>query len=1018
MQLVAPLDVVVSDRHGDDQPERSLVTAGELAPYLPRAEVSFIGHAYAQRPVPEMSVRLAVVGQRQLVDKTLYVYGERMWLDDGQVTQPVPFTRIPLRYERASRGLAGYEENPSGMAYAAGQPVPNIIDPSDPEAPAGYGPIPSSWPSRLRLLRGLDPSLVEGAEPELPDAFAWSYFHAAPIDQRCSFFEGREWVVLDGLHAEHPHLESHLPGARAHARIYDTEGSGHTELTLNADTMWIDGDRGIVCVLWRGNHEVGSDAELARSQVFAGLELPGRPIPWPGERARRASSIPARAIPGPAMPEHTPVPASPAPYSPAPYSPAPASPGPASPAPYPPVPASPAQYAHAPASPAQYAPAAQVHAHAPESMTHIAPQRAVTGPPLPLSPQLTPSPIDVAGPMAQALGVEQAPTAAAAAPPMGRARLGNTLASSDPAALELAAKIRATVEYVSDARPSSTPESSSSFGYIEPMDRESVTAIRVNPQPAPAIGWSAPSPGNHGAPPPVPAYPAPALPPLEAPVSSSMPLVRGISENTISAPASEIARLLHTAAAVPSHAGQPFDEPSTRTVDVPIVTSTTDESLSSSTREGSLSPATVAVKPARPEPQAPPPPRPLDARPMKTTIRGLQASSKPPTTTRAPTAEIPLGARLEALEQPERNEDSTRQLNVPAELLRMAAESAAQSAAQARGDDDGGSTRIATVPAELVAALTQAAPPSIVRAPLPSYPDFGDEGPPTMALRGRPAVISGSDMREEVERRVREGEGLEGLDLSDTDLSGFDLSGRKLVGARFDRANLSGCGLRGVDLSGVSLEGANLRGAQLDDAMLERTNLVGADLSGASLVRCFLTDANLSTAIANEASFDQASGQRTIFARMRAEGARFTNASLDGADFTEAHLDAANFDAALLPEARLYEASAEEASFVRATLVSARLDGAVLSRSRFDGATADDSLWDRAVLDGASLVGAQLVGASFTKASLREADLSRAKLDDARFNRATLTRARVVGTDLTVATLDGAELSGMVTEPG
>lgn len=580
MQLVAPLDVVVSDRHGDDQPERSLVSASELAPYLPRAEVSFVGHAYAQRPIPEMSVRLAVVGQRQLIDKTLYVYGERMWLDDGQVTQPVPFTRIPLRYERASRGLAGYEENPSGMAYAAGQPVPNIIDPSDPEAPAGFGPIPASWPSRLRLLRGLDPSLVDGAEPELPDAFAWSYFHAAPIDQRCSFFEGREWVVLDGLNAEHPHLESHLPGARAQARLYDTEASGHTELTLNADTMWIDGDRGIVCVLWRGNHEVGSDAELARSQVFAGLELPGRPIPWPGERARRASSIPARAIPGPAMPEHTPVPASPAPHSPVPASPAPYAPATHPHAPHPPAPIEhhhaypgssppPATVALPTAQPGHEQP--QHHAGAPgvdprraspsgsswpavtaraasepppTSMTHVVPQRAVTGPPLPLSPQLTPSPIDVRGSMAQTLAVGEAPAAGAAAPPMGRGRLGNTLASSDPAAAELAAKIRATVEYVSDARPSSTPQSSSSFGYIEPMDRESVTAIRVNPQPAPAIGWGAPSPENHGTPPAAQAYPAPALAPLESPVSSSMPLVKGISENTISAPASEIARLL------------------------------------------------------------------------------------------------------------------------------------------------------------------------------------------------------------------------------------------------------------------------------------------------------------------------------------------------------------------------------------------------------------------------------------------------------------------------------------------
>ncbi|HMP60519.1 MAG TPA: DUF2169 domain-containing protein, partial [Gemmatales bacterium] len=139
--------------------------------------------------------------------------------------------------------------------------MPNIVDPSDPDAPAGFGPIPAAWPTRRRLLRGLDPSRVDGFEPDLPDPFAWSYFHAAPTDQRCSFFEGREWVVLDGLHPEHARLESYLPGARAQARLYELDATGHRELSLNADTLWIDGDRGVVCVCWRGNHEVGSDEE-------------------------------------------------------------------------------------------------------------------------------------------------------------------------------------------------------------------------------------------------------------------------------------------------------------------------------------------------------------------------------------------------------------------------------------------------------------------------------------------------------------------------------------------------------------------------------------------------------------------------------------------------------------------------------------------------------------------------------------------------------------------------------------
>jgi hypothetical protein len=238
-------------------------------------------------------VRLAVVGSRPLVDKTLHVFGERMWLEGDQATAPVPFTRIPLRYERAHRGPPGYEENPVGMPAGPGLPVPNVIDPADPHGPAGFGPLPGFWPSRRRLLRNLDPAVIEANAPTIPDTFAWSYFHAAPPDQRCSFFEGNEWVVLEGMHPDLPRLESQLPGARAQARVYGVESTGHREVGMSADTLWLDPDRSVACLIWRGNFEVDNDAALAAAQVFAGVELPGRPIPWPGTTSQLAAAPPA-----------------------------------------------------------------------------------------------------------------------------------------------------------------------------------------------------------------------------------------------------------------------------------------------------------------------------------------------------------------------------------------------------------------------------------------------------------------------------------------------------------------------------------------------------------------------------------------------------------------------------------------------------------------------------------------------------------------------------------------------------
>ncbi|MBL8743476.1 MAG: DUF2169 domain-containing protein, partial [Myxococcales bacterium] len=286
MRLVNPAPILLGDHHHDGSVDRSVHAPADVAPYLPRAEVLFSGHAYAPTPSPFVPVRLAIVGSRPLVDKTLHVFGERMWTDTEQMTAPVPFTRIPMRYERAFGGHDG-DDNPVGMAKGPGLPVYNIVDPSDPDAPAGFGPIAPYWPSRRRLLRSLDPAVLHGPEPALPDTFAWTFFHTAPADQRCSFFEGNEWLVLEGLHPEHPRFESQLPSARARARLYSLESTSHREVSLTADTLWIDGDRSMCCLLWRGNFEVEADT-LANVQLFAGLELPGRAIPWPDGKPAQA----------------------------------------------------------------------------------------------------------------------------------------------------------------------------------------------------------------------------------------------------------------------------------------------------------------------------------------------------------------------------------------------------------------------------------------------------------------------------------------------------------------------------------------------------------------------------------------------------------------------------------------------------------------------------------------------------------------------------------------------------------
>src|SRR5262249_47275777 len=145
----------------------------------------FTGHAYAppERPARVSTVRLAVVGDAgALLDKRLLV------------EDTAPFERMPIVYERAAAGL-DLQDNP-----VASGGEPNILDPARPDHPAGLGPISRIWPVRRRLLGDTPRRLLELPIAEIPDGFDWSYFQAAPPDQRIPLLRGDEWIVLEGLH--------------------------------------------------------------------------------------------------------------------------------------------------------------------------------------------------------------------------------------------------------------------------------------------------------------------------------------------------------------------------------------------------------------------------------------------------------------------------------------------------------------------------------------------------------------------------------------------------------------------------------------------------------------------------------------------------------------------------------------------------------------------------------------------------------------------------------------------------
>ncbi|WP_437650059.1 DUF2169 domain-containing protein [Sorangium sp. So ce362] len=290
MWRTAPQEILRAEVHHGKNPARSVRFTGDLAPYLGRADVLFTGDAHAPdgAQVLSLPVRIAVFGASGCaLDKRLLVR-------DGK-----PFQRMPLVYEKAVRGANGCE-NPFGVDPNGGEAI--LVDPEDPARPAGFGPIARAWPARKRLLGKTRRETLEGPNAEIPAGFDWSYFQAAPPDQRIDFLRGDEWIVIENLHPAAPRLEMRLPRARGVARIEGLAASGATggeTLALSADTLRIDGAEQRCTVVWRQIIPVPGEDALAAVRIAAGVAIDGEEVAWPDLRLGRARRVEAAQPPAP-----------------------------------------------------------------------------------------------------------------------------------------------------------------------------------------------------------------------------------------------------------------------------------------------------------------------------------------------------------------------------------------------------------------------------------------------------------------------------------------------------------------------------------------------------------------------------------------------------------------------------------------------------------------------------------------------------------------------------------------------
>jgi hypothetical protein len=236
-----PLRIDESDPLSD---AAGLRYASDFAPQKARADVLVVGHAHAADRVDTIPVRM-----------TLDVLDKRVVARSAE-----PTTRIPLvaRHLRTS-------ESPSA-------------------APVAVGPR-SAWSPERIAFGGAELGIHGAPLHPLGDDFDFQFFNAAPLDQQVGMLRANGAMTLEGLMPGGARREAHLPGSRPRVFYFGNENSGDhaTEVPLISDTLWIDTDRAICVVVWRGVITLSRAIESPDNFVLS-LEARGGAKGWPALR--------------------------------------------------------------------------------------------------------------------------------------------------------------------------------------------------------------------------------------------------------------------------------------------------------------------------------------------------------------------------------------------------------------------------------------------------------------------------------------------------------------------------------------------------------------------------------------------------------------------------------------------------------------------------------------------------------------------------------------------------------------
>jgi hypothetical protein len=254
----------------------SIREPGDLALIKPSTDVLLVGHAHApnEHPIRQMDVHLTV---GSALRKSVRVFGDRFWssgLFGAKISDPSPFVKMPLIWERAFGGtdktenrspkVETVERNPVGAGFRAkkgqkkldGLKLPNLESPralirswTDRPEPAGFGPICPHWEPRKQYAGTYDEAWQKSRSPFLPQDFDSRFFQAAPPELvSTAYLRGGEEIQAGGVTPKST-LRFQLPEYRFEV-IYHLDSGKHPQ-RANLDTVLIHPDESRLVLLWR-----------------------------------------------------------------------------------------------------------------------------------------------------------------------------------------------------------------------------------------------------------------------------------------------------------------------------------------------------------------------------------------------------------------------------------------------------------------------------------------------------------------------------------------------------------------------------------------------------------------------------------------------------------------------------------------------------------------------------------------------------------------------------------------------